>query len=114
MRVTSDFFVSALVRRVFGQGGFAAIVRKGAAEAGAIFIAVRDREGTTALYGPAPQTGYSGSGAEGRRFMKVMETPDEQAIGDRVQREVRFDPDAWLVEIEAREPADQLFEVMPS
>ncbi|MEP2580565.1 MAG: DUF1491 family protein, partial [Roseibium sp.] len=38
MRVTSEFFVSALVRRVFGEGGFAAVSRRGAPEAGAVFV----------------------------------------------------------------------------
>ena len=38
MRVTSEFFVSALIRRVFSSGGFAAVERRGATEAGAVFL----------------------------------------------------------------------------
>ena len=37
MRVTSTLFVAALVRRCYGQGATAVVVRHGADEAGAIF-----------------------------------------------------------------------------
>ncbi|MET0943059.1 MAG: DUF1491 family protein, partial [Mesorhizobium sp.] len=43
MRVTSELWVSALTRRVFSGGGFAAILKRGAAEAGAVFILSRNR-----------------------------------------------------------------------
>ena len=50
MRVTSDFYCSALLRRIFAAGGFAAVEKKGAAEAGAIFLKERRRDGTVTLY----------------------------------------------------------------
>ena len=53
MRITSDLWVSALTRRVFAEGGFAAIVRRGATEAGAIFVITQDRLGTSTLFGLA-------------------------------------------------------------
>ncbi len=45
MRLTSEFWVAALVRRVNGTGAFAALSNKGAAEAGAIFIKFRNADG---------------------------------------------------------------------
>ena len=59
MRVTSEFFASALVRRVFGDGGFAAVSKKGALEAGVILILVDRLDGTFDLYGPAPQSMFA-------------------------------------------------------
>lgn len=56
MRLKSEIFVSALIRRVFSAGGFAAVEKKGAEEAGAIFIRQRLRDGRENLYGPAPQS----------------------------------------------------------
>ena len=68
MRVTSEFWVSAVTRRVFNAGGYAAVVRRGATEAGAIFVMVRSRDGTCNLFGPASQTSYDEAGPQERRF----------------------------------------------
>ena len=100
MRVTSEFWVSAVTRRVFNAGGYAAVVRRGATEAGAIFVMVRSRDGTCSLYGPASQTSYEEAGPQERRFTAVAEG-DDAAIAARIEKESRFDPDLWLLEIEA-------------
>lgn len=101
MRVTTDFWVSALLRRVFGDGGFGAIINRGAAEAGAVFILTRDRFGNTSLYGPAPQTSYDSARPDERQFSLLESADDGSAIDKRLERERRFDPDIWVVEIEA-------------
>ena len=103
-RLTSAIFVSALIRRVNSEGGFAAVVRHGSDEAGAIFICVPGGfgEGTT-RYAQAPQvliaerdTPPSG----GRLFEKIAEglSPDE--LDAKFEREARLDPDFWVVELE--------------
>lgn len=101
MRLTSDFFAAALVRRVFADGGFAAVERRGAEAAGAIFVLVRHRDGMLDLYGPAAQTHSADDGA--RRFMREA-LADESALEARFQREARFDPDFWVIEIETATP----------
>jgi hypothetical protein len=101
MRVTSDLWVSALVRRVFADGGFAAVMRRGAAEAGAIFILCRTRLGDVALYGPAPQADYDSARPDERLFAALGAGEGEAALEARLEREARFDPDIWVVEIEA-------------
>lgn len=100
MRVTTDLWVSALVRRAFSAGGFAAVLRRGAMEAGAVFVVSRNRMGEVTLFGPAPQTSYGSDEPEDRLFVRLDEG-DQDAIDKKVEREVRFDPDVWLVEIEA-------------
>lgn len=120
-RLTSDFFVSALTRRVFKAGGFAAVMRKGAAEAGAVFLVFRGRDGLCRLAGPAPQSGYgekSGHGEEagfgegiGRRFSVVAEGLDDEALEKRIERETRFDSDVWFVELDTATPAEDLVEL---
>jgi hypothetical protein len=106
MRVTSDFFVSALIRRVFSAGGFAAIERKGAAEAGAIFIRQRFRDGLETLYGPAPQTVFDDSRPDDRRFEIRLDHAEPDAARDILARESKFDPDLWVVELETNEIGD--------
>lgn len=100
MRVTSDLFVSALIRRVFSSGGFAAVERKGAAEAGAVFIRQRFRDGLETLYGPAPQSFFEERGQD-RLFEVRAERSQPEAVVGIIDREARFDPDLWLVELEA-------------
>lgn len=99
MRVTTDLWVSALVRRVFSGGGFAAIVKRGALEAGAVFVVVRDRLGGAALFGPAPQTSYDTAKPDERFFIRYN-LADEAALDARLEKEKSFDYDIWVVEIE--------------
>ncbi len=100
MRVTSELFVSQLVRRVFSAGGFAAVIRKGAAEAGAIFITVQERSGGVQMYRPAPQTAYETGRPQDRQFTRAANVNDGLAANAALEREARFDPDLWIVEVE--------------
>ncbi|APH71516.1 DUF1491 family protein [Aquibium oceanicum] len=112
MRVTSDFFVSSLIRRVFGEGGFAAVMRKGAAEAGAVFIVIRGREGDSTLLGPAPQSGYDEKRPGGRQFVVLEEKLEEDGLSARITREARFDPDVWFVELDTPRLPEDLVDIM--
>ncbi|MAU94404.1 MAG: hypothetical protein CMP81_00745 [Fulvimarina sp.] len=103
MRITSDLFVSQLSRRLFIAGAFAAVVRRGADAAGAVFVVARSRDGALRLFGPAVQSLSGESGA--RRFMEEAAS-DEAALDARFQREARFDPDFWVIEIETDTPED--------
>lgn len=112
MRVTSDLWVSALLRRVQSSGGFGAVLRRGASEAGAIFIVRRSRLGELALYGPAPQIAYEEGKPHDRRFSELLGPVDDGAIESRLEKEKRFDPDLWIIEIEAGESGgEELFPV---
>ena len=57
MRLKSGIWVAAYLRRCDVEGVFAAVRRRGAEEAGTIFIKVNRLDGTGTLYGPAPQDG---------------------------------------------------------
>lgn len=107
MRVTTELYVSALVRRVFAGGGFAAVERHGAREAGAIFIRQRFRDGRETLYGPAPQSVF-GEGDDDRRFEIRAERGEATDCDAILARETRFDPDLWVVELETDDVGDLL------
>ncbi|KFC73408.1 hypothetical protein FG93_01776 [Bosea sp. LC85] len=98
-RLTSDFWVSAYLRQAALDGFDAVLRRRGASEAGAIFVKLDRLDGTAALYGPAPQALVDESGV--RRFQLILDS-DPLSVEERVERERRFDPDLWLVEIENR------------
>jgi len=102
-RLTSAIFVSAIIRRVNGAGGFAAVLRRGSDEAGAIYICVPDRGGGTALYGQAPQAVFAEQdrpSAGGRLFECLGEGLTQDELDARFEREGRIDPDFWVVELE--------------
>jgi hypothetical protein len=102
MRLTSAIWVSAYVRRAFVEGAFAAVMRRGAEEAGAIFIVVDRLDGTVDLYGPAPQTAFDDERPSDRLFSRLGEGMDRLDLQLRLESEMRFDPDFWVVDIEDR------------
>jgi hypothetical protein len=106
MRIRSDIFVSALTRRVFAAGGFAAVIDKGSDASGAIFIRQRFRDGLETLYGPAPQALVSLEERDDRRFEIRLERAEPDVVAALIIREKRFDSDLWLLEIEVDEIGD--------
>ena len=100
MRLTSDFWVSALMRRVFAEGGFAAVARRGASEAGAVFVVTRNRVGQSSLFGPAPQSAYDSARPDDRQFSALIADADAEVVEARLAKEQRFDSDIWVVELE--------------
>lgn len=101
MRLKSNFFVPALIRRCAVEGAVAVLRRRGAADAGAVFVKVDRLDGTADLYGPAPQS-LMESGASERLFAPILLAQSPADVEARMAREMRFDPDLWLVEIEDR------------
>jgi hypothetical protein len=105
MRLKSGMWVAAYLRRCDVEGVFAAVRRRGAEEAGAIFIKVNRLDGTGTLYTPAPQTEFDEARPVERFFTAAVgrEKPASDAdIEARLVKEIRFDPDVWIVEVEDR------------
>ena len=105
MRLKSAIWVSAYIRRCQVEGAFAVVRRHGADDAGAIFVKVSRLDGTADLYGPAPQTAFHEAQPADRIFIscfKAPATPDTD-VEARLTREVRFDPDLWVIEVEDRQ-----------
>jgi len=104
VRLKSAIWVAAYVRRCHLEGAFAVVRRRGAEEAGAIFVKVSRLDGTAALYAPAPQSDFDESKPGDRRFVSVLPAlyaPDAD-IEARLAREMKFDTDVWIVEVEDR------------
>jgi hypothetical protein len=105
MRLKSGIWVAAYLRRCNIEGAFAAVRRRGAEEAGAVFIKVSRLDGTATLYGPAPQSAFDQARPADRIFAATLggDKPAAEAdIESRLVREIRFDPDLWVIEVEDR------------
>lgn len=103
-RLRADIWVSAYLRRCALEGAVATLRRRGAAEAGAIFVKVDRLDGRAALYAPAPQSELAGRGVE-RLWSRAHkdEWIEPEAIEKRLTREIEFDRDLWIVEVEDRQ-----------
>ena len=100
-RLKSAIWVAAFVRRCFAGGLFAAVTKKGAEEAGAIFVVIDRLDGTVRLLGPAPGASIDNDGQ--RRWLD--ESQGFKPRGDTLailERRKRGDPDLWIVEVEDR------------
>ena len=102
MRLKSSIFVSAILRREQVDGAFGAVLRKGAEDAGAIFVVHRTDGDLANVYAPAPQVFAAESGSGERLFEERLRQAGPQEVGDFLDRQVKFDPDCWIVEIEKR------------
>lgn len=101
MRLKSEIWVSAFLRRWQTQGLYGAVVRKGAAEAGAVYVIVNHLDGTLHLFGPAPGSSIDEQGE--RRWHDELAGPANQETVDRtLARRAAADPDIWIVEVEDR------------
>ena len=102
MRIKSEIWVRAYLRRCQTESVPVVIVRRGDDAAGAIFICVDRLDGTVCLYGPAP-AGLAEVDIE-RRFVSCFESRSVSASDAEryLTRQQEFDPDLWIVEIEDR------------
>ena len=107
MRLRTDIFVSALMRRVFARGDFAAVEAKGAEEAGALFVRQVFRDGTESLYAPAPQSFFGEDDSNRARLFEArLERTETTTVAEAIARERRFDSDLWVVSIETDDLGD--------
>ena len=72
MRLKSGIWVAAYLRRCNVEGAFAAVRRRGAEEAGAVFIKISRLDGTATLYGPAAQSTFDEAQPADRNFTAML------------------------------------------
>ena len=104
MRLKSGIWVSAYLRRCAVEGAQAVLRRRGAEEAGAIFVKIDRLDGTADLFGPAPQTAFGEAHPSDRAFtacLKQQPAPIPEVEG-YLAKQLRYDSDIWIVEVEDR------------
>lgn len=103
MRLKSEIWVKAYIRRCAVENVSAMVVRHGDDDAGAIFIRVNRLDGTSLLFGPAP-AGLDGA-EQDRLWVPHFAWPGtaDEKVETRIAREQDFDADMWLIEIEDRD-----------
>jgi hypothetical protein len=95
MRLSSDIWVYALIRRAELGGAFATLARKGDARGGAVLVKTLDRRsGVAKLWAEA--VGPEGDSV----WMRPIASEAEADVDAYIARAARIDPDIWVVEIE--------------
>jgi hypothetical protein len=109
MRLKSALWVAAYLRRVQVEGAFAVVRRRGAEDAGAVFVRICRLDGTSDLFGPAPQSAFDAGAGADRVFMASIagQPASDAAVDAYLAREMKFDSDIWIVEVE--EPTGRNF-----
>jgi hypothetical protein len=97
----TDLWVAAFVRRHNDIGHICVIERRGDPIAGQIFITIDHLNGTLSLLTPAPATARAEGDAD-RIFVRRFDHVEPSVIGERIERELRFDPDLWVIALETR------------
>jgi hypothetical protein len=111
MRVKSHIWVSAYLRRLDSALIPAAVIRRGDADAGAIYIKVSTLDGNSQVLAPVPsyaldpERNSRGSFVqeEGRAWQAVYQAPAKEDEADSyLDRQISVDPDIWIIDVEHR------------
>lgn len=103
MRVKTEIWVKAYLRRCMSEGIAGYIAASGDDYAGAIFIHIDNLDGSHWLFGPAP-AGLEEISYERRWSLCFPQSPvsKEQAENYLAQQK-KYDPDLWIVELEDKQ-----------
>ena len=104
MRLKTGLWVAAYLRRCQTEGIFGAVRKRGAEEAGAVFVKVSRLDGTAEVFAPAPQTVFDEARPADRVFVPALK---QQRVSEAdaeayLTRQIKFDADLWIVEVEDR------------
>jgi hypothetical protein len=95
-RLKAGLWVKMALRMADREGTAGVVLRKGDADAGGVLVVLRGRDGLTVLSQVRAADGalawMRGTGAG---------SVDQAAVDGYVARQVRFDPDVWVLEFDA-------------
>jgi hypothetical protein len=97
-RLKAGIYVRALIRRAQVAGASAYVLRHGGEDAGALYLKLARPDRSCTVLSQARR----GDG-ELVWIKPVGETSDDAAASRYFEKQMRFDPDLWIVEIEDRE-----------
>jgi hypothetical protein len=97
-RLKPGFYVRAVIRRAEAAGAHAYLTKKGSEEAGAVYLSILGPGGAQTVLSQA----YRGDGE--RVWLRPLgEICDGERARAYFEKQMRLDPDLWILEIEDRE-----------
>lgn len=102
-RLKSGLWVRGLMRLAQNQGYDAMRLRKGDEDAGAVLVVLRDRQNFLAvLRETAVEAGWERVAFDG-----------QEALDTYLERQTRYDPDLWILEITLNDIASPMEKILP-
>jgi hypothetical protein len=99
-RIPAHVEATAIMRRVQSEGGFATVLRKGDPDRGTLTLLLAERGEFRGILERelGPDFHYAW------KFRPADEGKGSDSSGDLVARQMRFDPDSWLIELDIADP----------
>ena len=99
-RLPAHLEAMAIMRRVQAEGGFAAVLKRGDPDRGALTLVVRGRGELKGVLERelGPDFDYRWT------LREVDEAPGSRGLDDLIASRERFDADFWLIELDIAEP----------
>jgi hypothetical protein len=95
-RIKAGMWVQMALRMGQQDGRYGTVIRRGDADAGGVLVVLRGRQGVCVL------SQIRGAEGELEWLRATGPAPVEQAkADDYIARQLRFDPDLWVLEFEA-------------
>ena len=95
-RLPAQLEVGALLRRVQGEGGFAAVLRKGEADAGTILVVLVENGADARVFERMPSL----EGARSWTLVKQEDTENKENISEYLAQRGIYDADLWIIELD--------------
>lgn len=100
MSVKSEIWVKGHLRACYATGLTGVVARRGAKDAGAVYVQVFKDHDLVVLHAPAPGPAYDDAGRRQWSY-PLGEAPVSRAEAqDYLDRQIAFDPDIWILDIE--------------
>lgn len=96
VRIPAGLEVSALLRQVQNEGGFATVLAKGEADAGTLMVVVSHNGAPPIAYERMPNS----EGGRAWQATRKYDPDHPQAFGDYLARRKAQDNDLWIIELD--------------
>lgn len=95
-RLTAEFWVQAYLTRLRLVEIPAFVVKRGNGEAGAVLVKLNTLDGKAQAF-------TRNFGADGLRVWSLLCGDTEAAVDAAIERQKKYDPDLWVIEVEDRQ-----------
>lgn len=109
-RLATGVEVSALIRRIEGEGDFATVMRKGDAERGALLLVIESR----GRYIACLERLLEFSGVYRWSRVGPPDSADSAEVATFLAKRARFDDDSWVIELDIAQPERFIAETLAS
>ena len=109
-RLPAHLEAAAIMRRAEAQGGFAAVLKKGDPDRGALTLILLARGEIRGLLERELGPDFTYQWA----LKQVAEESGSDSLNELIARKARFDADSWLIELDVADPERFIAETMTS